>query len=114
MNIVFTPASVLDLLTQIDELKEYDIGITETIDDKLQLQVGSSIYEIVVENAEEIPVPEHVANEVETINQETYEDLLESDDFEMKDQEPVHSGLLTTMVKSMLLGGAIKFIKNML
>ena len=37
-SIVFTPASLIDLLSQIEELKDYDIGISETIDGQIQLK----------------------------------------------------------------------------
>ena len=45
-NIVFTPASLIDLLSKIDELSEFNVGITETIDGDLQLEIGDSIYSI--------------------------------------------------------------------
>ena len=45
MDLLFTPASILEILNQIDELKEYDLGVAETLDGKLQVQVGTSFYE---------------------------------------------------------------------
>lgn len=114
MNIIFTPAAILDLLYQIDELKEYDLGVSETLDGKLQLTIGDSIYEIDTENVSEVTVPEEVSESIEDINTEAYEDLVESDDFEMSDNDVVESGLIKEAVKSLLLGGAIRLATKLL
>ena len=45
-QLMFTPASVVDLLLQIDELKDKTIIIAETPDGQLQLTIGDSIYMI--------------------------------------------------------------------
>ena len=36
-EILFTPSSLLDLLSKVDELKEYPVGLTETFDGGLEL-----------------------------------------------------------------------------
>ena len=113
MEMLFTTSSILDLLYQIDELSEYDIGISETLDNKIQLTIGDSIYEIEPEKENEITVEEDVIDTVEEINQEAYQDLIE-EGFEYNDQEPVESGLIKEAVKSLLLGGAIKLASKML
>ncbi len=115
MNLVFTPASILEILSQIDELKEYEIGITETLDGNLQIQVGSSIYEFVADQAEEVEAPEEVIDSIEEINEDAYEELVYSgEDFISVDQDTIESGLIKEAIKSMLLGGAIKFIKKLI
>ena len=114
MEFLFTPSSILDLLYQIDELSEYDIGISETLDDKLQLTIGDSIYEIGPSSENEIIVEEDVIDAVEEINEEAYQDLIDEEGFEYSDQEPVESGLIKEAVKSLLLGGAIKLAAKML
>jgi len=113
MDIVFTPAAILDMLSQITELQEYDIGVTETIDGNLQIQIGDSIYEVKSESAEEVSAPEDVVESIETINEDAYADLVDSGSFE-DTQQPVESGLIKEAIKSLLLGGAIKFIKKLL
>lgn len=114
MNIVFTPAAILDMLSQIDELRDYDLSIAETLDGKLQIIVGDSIYNIETDNAEQIEVPEDVVDTVEDINDDAYEDLIDSEEFESQDQDIVESGLIKEAIKSLLLGGAIKLVKKLL
>ena len=115
MDVVFTPAAILELLNQIDELKDYDLGLTETLDGKLQLQVGESAYEINTDNVEEVDAPEELVDTVESINEDAYADLVGSGEFDETDtQDLVEAGLIKEAIKSMLLGGAIKFIKKLL
>lgn len=116
MNIVFTPASILEILNQIDELRDYDIGITETLDGNLQLQVGTSTYELDVEDSEEIQVPEDVIDTVDEVNEDTYDELVGSyEEFEnFEHLEDVEAGLIKEAIKSMLLGGAIKLAKKLM
>ena len=129
---IFTPAAVLDLLLQIDELSEYDIGITETIDGKLQLQVGTSVYEIENENIEEIAVEESIVDTVSDINEETYSDLgVDSDDIQYGhldendyvdeendyvdyQDEYVESGIITELAKTLLVGGMVRLAPKLL
>lgn len=113
-NILFTPASVLSLLTKIDELKDLSIGLTETIDGKIQLQVGDSIYELQDDTMVEIPVDDSVVEVVDDVNQDTYEEL--ADEGEVELQEPITSGVLKELAKTLLVGGMVrltgKIIKN--
>lgn len=113
-EIVFTPAAILELLNQIDELSEYDLSITETIDGKLQLQIGTSVYDIDTQDIEEVPVAEEVLDAVENINEDAYETLVQDEGFNQDDQEPVEGGLIKEAIKSLLLGGAVKLIKKLI
>lgn len=113
MNIIFTPASLLEILNQLDELKEYNISVTETLDGNLQIEIGDSVYQVDTDNLEEIKVPEEVVDTVEDINEETYEELIDSNEFEST-EEVVEGGFLKEAIKSLLLGGAIKLIKHLM
>ena len=93
MNIIFTPASLLEILNQIDELKDYNISVTETLDGNIQIEIGDSTYQIDTDNIEEVEVPEDVVDIVEDINEETYEELVDSEEFEST-EEVVEGGFL--------------------
>lgn len=41
-ELVFTPASILDLLVQIDELKDYNISLSQPDNDTAYLTIGDS------------------------------------------------------------------------
>lgn len=104
-EIVFTPAGLVELLSQIAELQNYDVGIVETIDGKLQLQVGDSVYELDGSaNIPEVSAPEDVVDQVEEINLQAYDNL--TDDFEVKQE--VEGGLISSFVKALKLGGMLR------
>lgn len=111
-NVVFTPASVLSLLTKIDELKDVNIGMTETMDGKLQLSVGESVYELEPEVDTSVQVDDSVVDKIEDVNQQTYEDLAEDGEVEL--QEEVTGGVLKEIAKTLLLGGMVRLTGKML
>lgn len=111
-NVVFTPASVLSLLTKIDELKDVNIGMTETMDGKLQLSVGESVYELEPEVDNRVQVDDSVVDKIEDVNQQTYEDLAEDGEVEL--QEEVTGGILKEIAKTLLLGGMVRLTGKML
>lgn len=111
-DVVFTPASVLSLLTKIDELKDVNIGMTETMDGKLQLSVGESVYELEPEVDTSVQVDDSVVDKIEDVNQQTYEDLAEDGEVEL--QEEVTGGVLKEIAKTLLLGGMVRLTGKML
>lgn len=117
-EIVLTPAALLDLLTQIDELKDKDIGVTQGLDGMLQLQIGNSIYEIREDNATEISVDESVTSEINQANIDAYNDLANSDNIEFFEDSisnvPVQSGIIKELIKTLAVGGIVRFAANKL
>ena len=111
-NIVFTPASLIDLLSKIDELSEFNVGITETIVGDLQLEIGDSIYSIQTEEAIDVTVDESVVNQIEIVNESAYESL--SDDVDVEYLETIESGILKEAAKSLLLGGMLRLSAKLL
>lgn len=114
-EIMFTPAALLDLLSQIDELKDVNIGITETIDSQIQLQIGDSTYILKEDDATEIRVDSSVIDAVEDANIHAYEDLADSGQINLDSSEPIESGVLKELAKTLFVGGIVrlsaKFLK---
>lgn len=114
-TLLFTPASLIDLLSKIDELADLDIGLSETIDGHIQLVVGESTYDIDTNDATEISVDDSVVDEVEDVNEETYQNLDDSIEVDAYDDtQPIESGILKELAKSLLLGGMIRLSKKLL
>ena len=112
--IVLTPAGLLELLTQVEELKDYNIGIVESLDGNLQLQIGESIYQL-GEAAPAVEVTPDVVEQVEEINLDAYQNIEEDIDF-ADDGEPIEAGLINSLIKAVKVGGmlrlAAKVLKN--
>lgn len=111
-ELLFTPASLLDLLCKVDEFKDMEIGISETIDGKLQLQVGNSYYELQPETETTIDVPESDLNAVSEANVDTYNELADSG-VDISDQ-PVEGGIIKEALKALAIGGMVKLTAKLL
>lgn len=106
-EVMFTSAAVLDLLLQIDELKDYTIGMTETLDGDLQLQIGSSVYVIDNQDTKIIEVEDEVVGEIEVTTEDAYTEIIE--DIGEPESKPVEAGIIKDIAKSLALGGLIRF-----
>lgn len=109
-ELVFTPAAVLDLLSQIDELKDLDVGISET-PNGIQVQIGDSIYMISDDNFQDIEVSEEVVEEISDLNDTTYDEI--SSDNVISD-ETIESGIIKEIAKTLLVGGVARLVKKFL
>ena len=112
-QIVFTPAGLLELLMNIEELGEYPISISETSDTSLDLQIGDSSYKIDISKAAVVEVEDEAVEEVDDVNQEVYDDLAESGEADVSDV-PIESGPIKELVKTLLLGGMVRLSSKIL
>lgn len=105
-ELVFTPAAVLDLLSSIEELSDYDIDFNED-DSKITINIGESSYEIEKNSASDVEVPDEVVEEVAEINDENYEPYLAEED-----GESVEGGVIKELLKTLAIGGLVRLTKN--
>lgn len=105
-ELVFTSAAIIDLLSSIEELKDYQIGVTETLDGGLQVQVGDSIYVIESETISEVETAQRVVEQIDEINTTAYEDMEEK--YEMEVTDTVESGIIKELAKTLLIGGVVR------
>lgn len=110
-EIVFTPAAVLSLLTQIEELKDYDIGIKDGIAGRLQVTIGNSVYDVDTGSSVEVVVDEEAVADVEDANQDAYSSLSDSGEVEL---EPINSGVIKQLAKTLLVGGLVRLTSKLL
>ena len=115
-SIVFTPASLIDLLSKIEELSDYPIGITETLDGQIQLNVGESLYIIDTDSATDIQVDNSVVDIIEDTNQDAYENLDEDIDVVVggEGEEEIEAGLIKALAKTLLVGGIVRLAGKVL
>lgn len=104
-EIVLTPAALLDILQQIEELNEYPISVSEQAT-TIQISIGDSTYSISTSDAEPVEVPKDVVDTVRDVNDETYDQLDASDE--------VEAGILKEIVKSLLVGGMVRLTTKLL
>ena len=118
-EILFTPASLLDLLSQIDSIKDLDLGLTETIDGELQLIVGDDVYIVPTnECATDVSVDEEVVEEISEVNEAAYAELgneFELDGLELGNGEDlIEGGIIKELAKTLAVGGVVRLGKALL
>lgn len=101
-TILFTPAALLDFLSSIDELKDVDVGITESPEGDIQVQIGDSIYNVDTSQATEVEVDEEVVDQVDEANEEAYDEL------HADTQDEVEGGIIKEALKTLLVGGLVR------
>lgn len=109
-ELMLTSASLLDILSNIDELNDKDISVNET-DSGIDLSIGDSLYKISSSDAYSISVDQDVVEEISDVADEAYEDL-QAEGVDIS--ERVEGGPIKEIVKTLLIGGMIKITANML
>lgn len=102
-ELVLTPAAVLDFLSQIDELRDYNIDFSDSGSGNVIIQIGESAYSISATQAEPLEVDDYV---IDTVG-EVYDEALNTSDIELLDEDPVESGIISTTVKALAIGGMV-------
>lgn len=113
-SIVFTPAALLDLLSKIDELSDYDISVTQTFDNQIQVSIGDSTYIIDTDEATSVNVDADVVDAVEDANYEAYENLDDSVDVTYTEGASIESGIIKEIAKTLLVGGMVRLAGKLL
>ena len=120
-EILFTSAAVLDLLSQLEELKDKDLLVEDT-QTGLAIVIGDNNYNINYDRAEEVEVPREVVDEISDITDETYASVSEENDIgiwvesdEPIDDEPidtdtevVEGGIIKEALKTLAIGGLVR------
>ena len=115
---LFTPAALLSLLSQIDELKDKQLELTETLDGTMQLCIGDSVYTIEDVAPVVFEVEPEVVEQVDDLNEETYSDMQDTGEVEMIDTQdddiPIEGGILSELFKTLAVGGMVRLTSKML
>ena len=107
-EILLTPAALLDLLRQIDELADKDISVGET-NTELTVTIGESIYEVALDQAQTVEAPEEVVEEVSEVADEAYAELgTDGVEIDNPDEEPVEGGIISEALKTLAIGGLVR------
>lgn len=112
-GIVFTPAALIDVLSKIEELKDYDIDVVQTLNNDIQITIGESTY--ILEPSSEIQdVPEDVIEDLSDVNNNAYEEISEDDTINIDQDTEITSGIIKELAKTLLVGGMVRLTSKLL
>ena len=112
-EVVFTPAAVLNLLMEIDELKVSPLGISETPDGQIQVEVGESRYILSDENTVDVPVDPVAVDMVDEANADAYQGMYDNING-IESYDTIESGILGQLAKTLLIGGLVRLSSHVL
>lgn len=110
-DVMLTPSALLAFLNEIDELKDKEINFHES-DDKISVSIDSNTYVLDASNSIEVQVDTQSYNELETANEDGYEEI--GEDIEEIEDEDIESGIIKELVKTLALGGLVRMTKHAL
>lgn len=111
-ELVFTSSALLDLLLQIDELKDKNIGITETLDGNLQLQIDDTVYTIESDDIVDVPAEVETIEIISEVKDIAYDELESAG--EIDTSETIQSGIIGSLAKSLFIGGMARLTSDIL
>lgn len=103
-QLIFTPSSILALLTQIEELKDADIEIKE-YDDSVEVIINDQSYTIDFSDSAVIEIEDEDLQDVIDVDDEGYEEV---DNIE----EAVEGGIIKELAKTLMIGGLVRLTSN--
>ena len=78
----------------------------------MSIAIGDTTYSLETDNAVDIDVDEDVVDTIAQENEETYDAIADNVDMEVSTQ--VEGGILTSLTKSLLLGGILRAVPKLL
>lgn len=112
--LVLTPSGLVTFLTQIEELEGLDMAVSvNEAGGSIDVKIGESVYSIQSPQESVIEVTDDVVDELDTINEEGYTELAETEGIEMvEDDEVVEGGIIKELIKTLAVGGLVRLTKN--
>ena len=101
---IITTTGLMEILSQIEELSEYDISVTDNSNGDITISISENTYNI--SPSETVSAPEEVVEEIADINNDVYETMDHS--------EAITSGLIKETAKTLLVGGLVRLATKLL
>lgn len=104
-TLLLTPASLVDFLSQIDELSEKSISLNSD-NEYIEVSIGEATYRIRPQDEVNVPVSVDDIDEVNDAADDTYDELVDNGYVENSDE--IESGLIKELIKTLAIGGMVR------
>lgn len=104
-TLLLTPASLVDFLSQIDELSEKSISLNSD-NEYIEVSIGEAIYRIRPQDEVNVPVSVDDIDEVNDAADDTYDELVDNGYIENSDE--IESGIIKELIKTLAIGGMVR------
>lgn len=113
-ELLFTETAVFDFLLNIEELKDYDIGLAKTVDGQMLITIGESTYTVESKSEldeMELDVDEQSFEAISDFNEEQYDTIIAEGNVEVEEDVDIESGIIAEAVKTLAIGGLVRLGK---
>lgn len=107
---VLTPSGLAAFLSQIEELSDLDIAISEEADG-ITVGIGENTYSLTPSTDYSVQVDEEVIDSIEDLNEEGYDELTAEGTFSDVDED-IEGGIIKELIKTLAVGGLVRLTKN--
>lgn len=104
-TLLLTPASLVDFLSQIDELSEKSISLNSD-NGYIAVSIGEATYRIRPQDEVNVPVSVDDIDEVNEAADDTYDELVDNGYIENSDE--IESGIIKELIKTLAIGGMVR------
>lgn len=104
-TLLLTPASLVDFLSQIDELSEKSISLNSD-NGYIEVSIGEATYRIRPQDEVNVPVSVDDIDEVNEAADDTYDELVDNGYVENSDE--IESGIIKELIKTLAIGGMVR------
>ena len=104
-TLLLTPASLVDFLSQIDELSEKSISLNSD-NEYIEVSIGEATYRIRPQDEVNVPVSVDDIDEVNEAADDTYDELVDNGYVENSDE--IESGIIKELIKTLAIGGMVR------
>lgn len=104
-TLLLTPASLVDFLSQIDELSKKSISLNSN-NGYIEVSIGEATYRIRPQDEVNVPVSVDDIDEVNNAADDTYDELVDNGYIENSDE--IESGLIKELIKTLAIGGMVR------
>lgn len=104
-TLLLTPASLVDFLSQIDELSEKAISLNSD-NGYIEVSIGEATYRIRPQDEVNVPVSVDDIDEVNDAADDTYDELVDNGYVENSDE--IESGIIKELIKTLAIGGMVR------
>lgn len=104
-TLLLTPASLVDFLSQIDELSEKSISLNSD-NGYIEVSIGEATYRIRPQDEVNVPVSADDIDEVNEAADDTYDELVDNGYVENSDE--IESGIIKELIKTLAIGGMVR------
>lgn len=113
-TLVLTPSALLAFLSQIEELKDLDIELSQ-VGGSLDISIGNTTYTLLSPDDSVVEVDDIAVDEISEIDEQGYDEIeLDETESELVGGEAVEGGIIKELIKTLAIGGLVRLTKDAL